>query len=388
MNPWSASEWILLATAAWLAFRLLQTLWRGRQLARIRALNSETQVRAYFFLSVLFLGVASCLLVYRFWPDGGDKAFLIISMTFAFFVGCVLGFVFEVFLMIQEWRIACWILRWNFATTRRLAVEGTAEQQLDALRTIRYVGDPDDDLLLTLSETLSNEQPRVRRLTLQTLAFTPNLSDSLLRRVRERLNDPDPLVRLAAHGALLQQKQPVDPAIAPQFAEQLTNMEDDFALLCCQGLVRLGPLAATAMPKLVELLLDRDAEVYPHFLPHCIQRIGSAAVPYLVELLHQNDTDVQKQVIHLLIDLGADAQAALPELHHVAQDESGYDEDIRNAALTAIQAIEEALQKMAEAKAETDDAADTSKVIDTPPKTNADTHDGPPPSARGTETLP
>ena len=76
-------------------------------------------------------------------------------------------------------------------------------------------------------------------------------------------------------------------------------------------LSRMGEFAAPAVPNLIRLLEDEDADMRlwaAEALGH-LKEVSAAAVPMLIEMLGDEDTDVRRGATHALARINASARA-------------------------------------------------------------------------------
>ncbi|MCC3507422.1 MULTISPECIES: HEAT repeat domain-containing protein, partial [unclassified Microcoleus] len=112
------------------------------------------------------------------------------------------------------------------------------------------------------------------------------------------------------------------------------------------ALGNIGAEAKTAVPQLVSLLKDSDANVRSR-AAYVLGNIGAeakTAVPQLVSLLKDSDADVRSSAADALGNIGAEAKTAVPQLIPLLKDS---DADVRRSAARALVSIALSLQEKA-----------------------------------------
>jgi HEAT repeat protein len=117
----------------------------------------------------------------------------------------------------------------------------------------------------------------------------------------------------------------------PALIDLLSGTEEKWRNISSPTLVAIG---VDAVPALTAELDTDDSDIRIH-IERVLSQIGKKAVPKLLELLAVNDLplDVRRRVIYAMGVVGADAEAAIPELIQQLQHEN---HDIRDVATGAI----------------------------------------------------
>jgi HEAT repeat protein len=198
-----------------------------------------------------------------------------------------------------------------------------------------------------LIELLRDSSPEVRWHAAELLgqAGPAERGDSATQEALVRaLQDDDPHVRAVAASSL-SVLGGASPAAIPVLRDMLTTGE---RLAALRALTRYGPDAEPAMPRLVELLKDKDSEVRWR-AAMTLGKIGPAArgtVPALVAALQDEDALVREHAAEALGDIGPDARDAVPALTTALRDP---DARVRRDAVRSLGQIGEAAKAAAPA---------------------------------------
>ena len=145
------------------------------------------------------------------------------------------------------------------------------------------------------------------------------------------------------HNASLSLAKIGAPAVAA-LVSALQEADRQLSLTIVDILERMGPQAEESVPALIEVLKQENFSFHTHPLflnrraevSDALISIGVAAVPKLIEVLNDTDKEVVYYAVWVLLNLGAEAQDAVPALCQILDDES---ERIREIVVSALNMI-------------------------------------------------
>lgn len=145
------------------------------------------------------------------------------------------------------------------------------------------------------------------------------------------------------HNASLSLAKIGSPAVAA-LVSILQEADRQLSLTIVNILERMGPQAEESVPALIEVLKQENFSFHAHPLflnrraevSDALTSIGVAAVPKLIEVLSDTDKEVVYYAVWALLNLGAEAQDAVPALCRILDNES---ERIREITVSALNMI-------------------------------------------------
>lgn len=203
-----------------------------------------------------------------------------------------------------------------------------------AVRAIGKLGQSGVDAALTIAELVQDDDPNVRRQAVEALSDLPLSGDDVVPMMMKALQNPDNQVVLRALNTL---SEFGERAVKPM----LKALEDErTAYWACLVLTDVGPPAKDAVPKLTELLADKEHEEIRLAAANALRAIGpaaKAAVPALITALGDEQQDVRSTAALALGFIGPDAADAADELQQATQSDN---ELTKVAALWALEKVQ------------------------------------------------
>lgn len=206
-------------------------------------------------------------------------------------------------------------------TSRRVA-ELTARLQTDdpamviqAAKELSGLGADAAGAVEPLARLLEQENPQVRAAALQALGAIGPPAASAVKQVIAQLDDRQfsedtPLWQLAADTL-----GRMGPTVVPALIELLDPRHPQRYYGACAALQQIGPEAAAAVPKLVDLAMRDDPDSQPAL--HALRGIGPGAkeaLPTLIKLLDSRDFHNQYLACRVIGALGAHGKPAVDKL--------------------------------------------------------------------------
>lgn len=151
-----------------------------------------------------------------------------------------------------------------------------------------------------LLQQLQSSSAYDRAIAAQDLGKSRDLATSALAGLTAALDDPDPLVRIAATGAL---RAAGSPALNP-LRKALRDKDASVRAVAAEGLGRLGRNALPALPDLAEALSDRELGVRVSAVS-ALERLGPEAAAAIRAALKDRDWFVRKRASEALDNLAS-----------------------------------------------------------------------------------
>ena len=186
-----------------------------------------------------------------------------------------------------------------------------------------------------LVRALQDDDPHVRAVAASSLSVLGDAGPDAIPVLRDMLTTGE---RLAALKALVRYGPEAEPAI-PRLIDLLHDDDSEVRWRAAMTLGKIGPAARVAVPKLVDALKDEDALVREH-AAEALGEIGPdarEAVPALAVALRDPDARVRRDAVRSLGQIGAAAKAAVPDMRLLLDDK---EERVWKAARTALKQVE------------------------------------------------
>lgn len=99
----------------------------------------------------------------------------------------------------------------------------------------------------------------------------------------------------------------------------LSSTDNRYRNQAINDLAEFGSYASTAVPQLIDFLQEDDYQLYS-LASHALAKIGENSVPFLAELLNHEKVEIRRRAASTLEEIGAQAQAAIPQLIQALED--------------------------------------------------------------------
>jgi HEAT repeat protein len=195
---------------------------------------------------------------------------------------------------------------------------------------------------------LRSPEPQTRREAISALGtIGDNAREAVPALAKILVEDPDPGARIEAGLALTKMDSATEAV--PELAQALVEDEEPLVRMnAARALLRLGEEAKPAVPELIKALKDKANDTNANAFHATIQEVVAVAlgkatagtnegVPALTEALKAARTiPGRKALARALGDVGPAAQAAVPPLQALLEDDNAY---VREAARDALEKI-------------------------------------------------
>lgn len=183
-----------------------------------------------------------------------------------------------------------------------------------------------------LARALGDSEPQVRDAAAAALV---SAGECAMDPLTKALRRPAPAVQARAARALYAIEG--DPeVVVPVLNYVLSSSDNEARCQAIETLVRIGPDAKQALPRLINLLSLRQSYCWAALVT-AVGRVGEdAAVPALVELLTDPRVEVRRSAVSALAEMGAEAAIAQVPLAELLNDE---DRRTRELAAKALETI-------------------------------------------------
>jgi HEAT repeat protein len=236
------------------------------------------------------------------------------------------------------------------AALGRIGTEtATASTQPEALR----------PAIPALLAAIRDPDPDVRNAAVIALGFVAGSNGEAIAALAASLGDRDPEIRLAAL-RVLATISPLTEVEPPK--ELVAALEDPSAGNRATAVTALTGFRRGLDPSMPTLfrILEHDEEQVRAVCAHALERvrppaISATAVPALIVALHRSDRRVRAVACFVLMQLGAEARAAVPVLLAVAREKSG---DLPNSDPAAKDLGDLAIQALGKIAPRTDSAGE------------------------------
>lgn len=185
-------------------------------------------------------------------------------------------------------------------------------------------------------EQLQSDAADVRQTGARQLAEMKGERSESIPALIESLDDPDADVRRLSAAALGRQGATASEAIDPLIERLPLEDNQSAQLAIAYAIVQIDPSRTEPLNVLLNSVRRREVGSIVK-----LQQMGPAAkdaVPVLIDVLRSSRSLIRLQAVKALEAIGNDAQSALPALRRMTNDR---DESLRDAATSAIQAIEQ-----------------------------------------------
>jgi HEAT repeat protein len=186
-----------------------------------------------------------------------------------------------------------------------------------------------------LVRALQDDDPHVRAVAASSLSVLGAAGPEAIPVLCDMLTTGE---RLAALKALVRYGPEAEPAI-PRLVKLLTDADSEIRWRAAMTLGKIGPAARGSVSPLVAALKDEDALVREH-AAEALGDIGpdaKEAVPALTTALQDADQRVRRDAVRSLGQIGPAARSAAPAIRPLLNDK---EERVRRAARTALQQVE------------------------------------------------
>lgn len=226
------------------------------------------------------------------------------------------------------------------ATHGLTRIQGHPEKTLPLL--VRMLGDKNQDVRSVvmgsfeeakkevapfLRNGLNNQNEVIRALCATILATMNEVDSSVIKALAEGADHSNADVRRYAAEGLGH----VGEAGVPILIKSLADTDGLVRFAAASSLAEIGPSAKAAVPALIKALKDEDEKIRG-FAAMALGKIRSepaVVVPALIDSLKNDVFEVQIFVIDALVEFGADAKPALPELKRLGNDPTYQDNVIK-----------------------------------------------------------
>jgi RNA polymerase sigma factor (sigma-70 family) len=221
--------------------------------------------------------------------------------------------------------------------------------------------DTQEEVITALAAAL-RDKDLLRHNAAQTLGRLGPAAKPAVPALQASLNDAEPLVRIAAAGALWKIDPQQEAVLVPVLCDALRlKLEAPKAsrvplppsaghtarTAAAQVLQEIAPAGKQAIPLLIEALREeavvvpgrtpRPADPYHAALREALRRYGKEAVPSLIKAMTHDLRELRESAFAILGDLGAEAKEAVPALLDACLDK---DPQFRAAAMVALKKID------------------------------------------------
>lgn len=193
-------------------------------------------------------------------------------------------------------------------TTARAAVKPpatSADQRLFEGKTLRV-----------WIQQLADPDPRSRLHAAEAIGAFGSEARAAIPALIKALSDNGPQVAVTARRALTR----IGPKAVPALTAALEKENNDVRWWAAQALGEIGPSAAAAIPALIAALHDRSEAVRDTGAPEALGKIGPAAIPALLVALRDADAFVRAGAVRALGRMGPPAKTAVPRLLELLND--------------------------------------------------------------------